>query len=228
MGSAVSKEADVAPAKKRHITMNYTMAKPPAIPGPMRSQIESANKTASLCGSLLVLAALLLAPRAQAQANNSPASSSNSSSSVTPAARSEDHFTWIEQFDGSSNTEGQVMLLDSSVGYLFGRHLLIDGGVPVYFVRANITTSSGASTTSSFTELGDVYAVRPTESPPATLPMTGRIESIAISFIGLRFSRWASRTPYLTRSSIGGHLPPTENSATSRPEPPITLSTGLA
>ena len=157
MGSAVSKEADVAPAKKRHITMNYTMARPPVIPGPMRSQIESANKTASLCGSLLVLAALLLAPRAQAQANNSPASSSNSSSSVTPAARSEDHFTWIEQFDGSSNTEGQVMLLDSSVGYLFGRHLLIDGGVPVYFVRANIITSSGASTTSSFTELGDVY-----------------------------------------------------------------------
>src|SRR6266436_7316020 len=156
-GSAVSKEADVAPAKKRHITMNYTMARPPVIPGPMRSQIESANKTASLCGSLLVLAALLLAPRAQAQANNSTTSSSNSSSSVTPAARSEDHFTWIEQFDGSSNTEGQVMLLDSSVSYLFGRHLLVDAGVPVYFIRANTTTASGASTTNSFTDLGDVY-----------------------------------------------------------------------
>jgi len=124
----------------------------------MRSQIESANKTASLRGSLLVVAtALLLAPQqAHAQANNSTASSGNSSSSI-PAARSEDHFTWVEQFDGSSNTEGQVMLLDSSVGYLFGRHLLFDGGVPVYFVRANNTTSSGASTTSSFTEMGDAY-----------------------------------------------------------------------
>jgi len=71
--------------------------------------------------------------------------------------RSEDHFTWVEQFDGSSNTEGQVMLLDSSVGYLFGRHLLVDGGVPVYFIRSGSTTASGASTTNSFTDLGDVY-----------------------------------------------------------------------
>jgi hypothetical protein len=71
--------------------------------------------------------------------------------------RSEDHFTWVEQFDGSSNTEGQVMLLDSSVGYLFGRHLLVDGGVPVYFIRASTTTASGASTTNSLTDLGDVY-----------------------------------------------------------------------
>src|SRR5260370_8186857 len=71
--------------------------------------------------------------------------------------RSEDRFTWIEQFDGSSNTEGQVMLLDSSVGYLFGPHLLVDAGVPVYFIRANAATASGASTTNSFTDLGDVY-----------------------------------------------------------------------
>ena len=49
------------------------------------------------------------------------------------------------------------MLLDSSAGYLFGRHLLMDAGVPVYFVRANTATSSGVSTTNSFAELGDVY-----------------------------------------------------------------------
>jgi len=51
-----------------------------------------------------------------------------------------------------------VMLLDSSVGYQFGRHLLVDAGIPVYFIRANTTTASGASTTNSFTDLGDVYA----------------------------------------------------------------------
>ena len=110
-----------------------------------------------LCGLLLfAAAAVLFAPQVRAQSNSS-VPSSNSSPSVKPAMRSEDHFTWIEQFDGSSNTEGQVMLLDSSVGYLFSRHLLVDGGVPVYFIRASTTTASGASTTNSFTDLGDVY-----------------------------------------------------------------------
>src|SRR6266478_3489931 len=126
------------------------------MPSPMRSHVESDKKAARLLGSLLVAAAaLLLAPQVRAQINSS-ALSGNSSSAI-PAMRSEDHFTWIEQFDGSSNTEGQVMLLDSSVGYLLGRHLLVDAGVPVYFVRSNTTTVSGASTTNSFTDLGDVY-----------------------------------------------------------------------
>ena len=127
------------------------------MPSPMRSHVESDKKAARLLGSLLVAAAaLLLAPQVRAQINSS-ALSGNSSSAI-PAMRSEDHFTWIERFDGSSNTEGQVMLVDSSVGYLFGRHLLVDAGIPVYFIRANTTTASGASTTNSFTDLGDVYA----------------------------------------------------------------------
>ena len=127
------------------------------MPSPMRSHVESDKKAARLLGSLLVAAAaLLLAPQVRAQINSS-ALSGNSSSAI-PAMRSEDHFTWIERFDGSSNTEGQVMLLDSSVGYLFGRHLLVDAGIPVYFIRANTTAASGASTTNSFTDLGDVYA----------------------------------------------------------------------
>jgi hypothetical protein len=127
------------------------------MPSPMGSAVESDKKATGLCGSLLIaVAGLFLVPQVRAQANSS-APSSNSSPSPIPAMRSENGFTWIEQFDGSANTEGQVMLLDSSVGYLFGRHLLVDAGVPVYFVRANATAGSGASTTNSFTELGDVY-----------------------------------------------------------------------
>ena len=123
----------------------------------MRSHVESGKKAATLLGSLLVVAAtLLLVPQARAQANSSVPSISSSPSAL-PAMRSEDGFTWIEQFDGSANKEGQVTLLDSSVGYLFGRHLLVDAGVPVYFIRADTTTASGASTTNSFTDLGDVY-----------------------------------------------------------------------
>ena len=123
---------------------------------------ESDGKAASSYCALLVAAlAILLAPQARAQANSSALSSSSSPSALS-ALRAEDHFTWIEQFSGSTNTEGQVMLLDSSAGYLFGRHFSVDAGVPVYFIRANATTVSGASTTgtsttNSFTELGDVY-----------------------------------------------------------------------
>jgi hypothetical protein len=127
------------------------------MPCSMSGPVKSHKKATRLRGSSLVAAAaLFFVPQARAQANSS-APTSNSSSSVLPAMRSEDHFTWIEQFDGSTNTEGQVMLLDSSVGYRFGRHLLVDAGVPVYFVRSNITTASGASTTNSFTDLGDIY-----------------------------------------------------------------------
>ncbi len=94
------------------------------MPCSMSCQVKSHKKATRLRGSSLVAAAtLLFVPQARAQANSS-APTSNSSSSVLPAMRSEDHFTWIEQFDGSTNTEGQVMLLDSSVGYRFGRHLL--------------------------------------------------------------------------------------------------------
>jgi hypothetical protein len=137
--------------------MEYTNARLPVMPSPIRSQVKSDKKATRLCGSLLVVAAaLLFVPQVRAQANSS-APSSSSSPSALPAMRAEDHLTWIEQFNGSANTEGQVMLLDSSVGYLIGRHLLLDAGVPVYFIRANTTTSSGASMTNSFTELGDVY-----------------------------------------------------------------------
>ena len=100
--------------------------------------------------------ALLLASPAHAQANRN-APGNNSSSSIIPAVGDEGHYTWIEEFDGSSNADGQVMILDSSAGYIFGRHLFAGGGVPVYFVRATTTTSTGTSSTNSFSALGDVY-----------------------------------------------------------------------
>ncbi len=170
---------------------------------PMSRQVESDKKATRLCGSLLVVAAaLLFVPQVRAQADSRPPSSS---SSALPAMRTEDHLTWIEQFNGSANTEGQVMLLDSSIGYLIGRHLLLDAGVPVYFIRANTTTSSGASMTNSFTELGDVY---------------GQVR--------LSFPNPAPRTPYPIRLCTGGLLHPTENSPTSRPVLHIGLLIGLA
>jgi len=89
--------------------------------------------------------------------NASAVFAQGASASIIPAVGSESHYTWIEQFEGSSNAEGQVMLLDSSAGYVFGRHLLVDGGLPVYFIRATTTSTSGTSTTNSFSALGDIY-----------------------------------------------------------------------
>jgi len=144
-------------SEKTHIKKNMPMRRF-ALPSRLRSQVEFPGKSTNLCGALLLVAAvaLLFAQQVRAQ-TNSGAPSSNPSAPALPAMRAEDHFAWIEQFSGSANSEGQVTLLDSSAGYLFGRHILLDAGVPVYFVRANTTTSSGASTTNSFTELGDVY-----------------------------------------------------------------------
>jgi hypothetical protein len=108
---------------------------------------------------LAAAAALFVVPAVRAQANSDASGTDpQTSASVISAGGSENHYTWIEEFQGSSNTDGQVMLLDSSAGYLFGRHLLVGGGIPVYFVRATTTSISGTSTTNSFTALGDVYA----------------------------------------------------------------------
>ena len=117
----------------------------------MRIHAKSDEKPRTFRRLVLLAAAvaLLFAPQLGAQAN--------SSASIIPAVGSENHYTWIEEFEGSSNAEGQVMLFDSSAGYVFGRHVSVDGGIPVYFVRANTTSATGTSTTNSFTALGDIY-----------------------------------------------------------------------
>lgn len=109
-----------------------------------------------LLGVLAGLAAVLFVPPARAQSNR-VAPGNNSSSSIIPAIGDEGHYTWVEEFDGSSDTDGQVMMLDSSAGYVFGPHLFAGGGIPVYFVRATTTTSTGTSGTNSFSALGDIY-----------------------------------------------------------------------
>ena len=133
--------------------------------------MELNEKSISFCRSLLLATTvgLLVIPTARSQTNSGapddgPSASSwslstdaETSASVISARGSENHYTWIEQFEGSSNTRGQVMLLDSSVGYVFGRHVWAGGGIPVYFVRATTTSSVGTSTTNSFTALGDSY-----------------------------------------------------------------------
>src|SRR5579859_2229418 len=118
---------------------------------------------------MIPVTTMLFAARLGAQSNSSstanvadPASSGSSSNDapasaqVTPAANFTRHYLWTEEFDGSANSEGQVMSIDSSVGYVFSRHFGVDAGIPIYFVRGTSTTSTGTTTTSN-NGLGDAY-----------------------------------------------------------------------
>jgi hypothetical protein len=75
-----------------------------------------------------------------------------------PAAPSQGDtgFTSYVEFDGTSNAEGQVYRLNSSVGYSFTEHFGIDVGVPIYFLRpsGSVTGTTGAT---SGNGLGNPY-----------------------------------------------------------------------
>ncbi|HLX75540.1 MAG TPA: hypothetical protein VKR26_12415, partial [Terriglobales bacterium] len=75
-----------------------------------------------------LLATLVLAAMATAQS--------------VPAApsQSDTGFTSYVEFDGTSNAEGQVYRLNSSIGYSFTEHFGVDVGAPVYFVRPSSST----------------------------------------------------------------------------------------
>jgi hypothetical protein len=90
---------------------------------------------------LSLFAPLLLTTHAAAQSSES-------------SPEQEKGMVFYEQFQGSSNTLGRIMKLDSRVGYNFNQHLGIDAGVPFYFVHA-----SSASGNTSGNGLGNVYVV---------------------------------------------------------------------
>ncbi|HJS99289.1 MAG TPA: hypothetical protein VJ756_09365 [Terriglobales bacterium] len=75
-----------------------------------------------------------------------------------PAAPSqgETGFTSYVEFDGTSNAEGQVYRLNSSVGYSFTQHFGVDVGIPVYFVRPS-SSVSGTTGSASGDGLGNPY-----------------------------------------------------------------------
>jgi len=69
-------------------------------------------------------------------------------------------YTLYEQFGGSSNTLGQVMKFDTSVGYDFNKFFGLDLGIPFYIVRSSTTSTSPTSPTPTKTStngLGDAY-----------------------------------------------------------------------
>jgi hypothetical protein len=91
----------------------------------------------------------------------SAGSNSASGQTAVKSEKEEKGITFYESLQGSSNTLGQAMKLDSTVGYDFGKHFGIDFGMPVYFVRPSSslsgTTTTTTTTTSSATGVGNAY-----------------------------------------------------------------------
>jgi hypothetical protein len=81
-----------------------------------------------LLGSAIV--AILLVASAWAQAN--------------PAGEDDRGLTSYVLFGGTANSDGQIYLLNSSIGYNLNKHFGVDLGVPVYFVNAS-SISGGVS-----------------------------------------------------------------------------------
>jgi hypothetical protein len=119
---------------------------------------------------LFVMLGILFAPRLGAQSTStstaSLADSSRTDSSPSPASNSAkvipagdfmNHYLWTEKFSGSTNSQGQVLSLDSIVGYVFSNHFGVNAGIPIYFVHGTSTTSTGGTTSTSNAGLGDAY-----------------------------------------------------------------------
>lgn len=113
---------------------------------------------------LLASTGIILSQRAFAQSRGSSSDANSAavesgSSAQTPAQASfKGRYLWTEQFSGSSNEDGKVTDLDSTVGYVFSRHFGIDAGIPIFFVRGSSTNALGMTTKTSENGLGDAYA----------------------------------------------------------------------
>src|SRR5712691_9218538 len=71
------------------------------------------------------------------------AAQSNSASRPNP--QDDKGFTSYAEFGGSSDSDGRVFELDSSIGYNFTKHFGMDMGVPIYFVQASSSTTGGST-----------------------------------------------------------------------------------
>jgi hypothetical protein len=62
-------------------------------------------------------------------------------------------FTWTETYEGSGNSDGFVTDINSTVGYIFGKHFAMDMGVPYLFIEPS-TSKTG---TTSASGMGNPY-----------------------------------------------------------------------
>jgi hypothetical protein len=78
------------------------------------------------------------------------------SAGIGQTKTSKDHgfYLW-EKFQGNWDDSGRVSMLDTSLGYRFGQHFSLGGGIPINFVNAADSTSS--TNTGSTNGIGNAY-----------------------------------------------------------------------
>jgi len=62
-----------------------------------------------------------------------------------PPAEQQRGFVFFESFQGSTNSEGQVITLGSSATYWFNEHFRAGVGIPIYFDRSSSSTGTTSS-----------------------------------------------------------------------------------
>lgn len=72
----------------------------------------------------------------------------------TETSKDTGFYLW-EKFQGSWDDSGRVTILNTSLGYSFGRHFSLGGGIPIYFVHA--ADSSSSTGTGSTNGIGNAY-----------------------------------------------------------------------
>src|SRR5215469_2817466 len=56
-------------------------------------------------------------------------------------------FTWTETYEGSGNSDGFITDINSTLGYVFGKHFAMDMGVPYLFIKPSTSKTGKTSTT---------------------------------------------------------------------------------
>ena len=81
-------------------------------------------------------------------------------------------FTEVETFQGTVNSESNLLKLDSTVGYDFNKHFGVFGGVPLYFAHVKATTTTASSSNNG---LGNLYLGFVVRAPNPTLDYAGAV-----------------------------------------------------
>lgn len=130
------------------------------------------------CNRKFVFFMAIVAVAAPAFAQTSSKSSSKNSTETDKG------FTEVETFQGTMNSESNLLKLDSTVGYDFNKHFGVFAGLPVYFadVKASTTTVGTTTTTtpsSTHNGIGNAYLGFVLRAPNPTLDYATAVTATA-------------------------------------------------
>ena len=162
---------------------------------------------------LLLLAASTFTMSAQSVPTTQPSE---------PSTEDQGFLSYVD-FGGSRNGDGRLFTLGLSAGYQFNRHIIVSARLPIYFVSATSTTTTGSSTTLSNKGVGDPalavqlnfpnhvldYQTRVTTWIPVASTTNGLSTSFALVDWTNRISRRIGRVTPFGQLDIANTVPDT-------------------